>query len=130
MPTTNQDLASRCAAPAGPPDGQTWPWLDQYEGPALRFTLPTGNWRSDDLTVEGGVTLLYRMWTADRQLLYIGITGNPAERWMRHRRTKPWWPDVALIGHARYTHEWKALHAEVRAIRTERPIHNRRSAVA
>lgn len=130
MTTTNRELAGLPAPVASLAAGQPWPWLDSYSGPALGFALPGDRWRAEDFDVIGDATLLYRMWTADRRLLYVGITGNPAERWMKHRQTKSWWPDVALIGHARYTHEWKALAAEVHAIRVERPLHNRRSAVA
>jgi GIY-YIG catalytic domain len=108
----------------------SWPWLDAYTGPPMRFAHPTDRWRPQQFRYLGTTgTLLYRMWDTDRRLLYAGISRNPVERWAKHRLLKPWWPEVDLIGYALYPTEWKALTAEVVAIRTELPRYNIRSAV-
>lgn len=38
---------------------------------------------------------LYRMRDARRRLLYVGITTRGGQRISQHRRSQPWWPDVA-----------------------------------
>lgn len=69
-------------------------------------------------------TALYRLFDADGQLLYVGITNNTHRRFERHRQTKNWWPRVH-----RRTIEWydtldEAAEAERDAIRREVPRFN------
>jgi predicted GIY-YIG superfamily endonuclease len=74
-----------------------------------------------------GRTALYRVYDAAGLLLYIGISSDPGKRvdshrWAKHRT---WRHDIA-----RYTAEWletreAAELAEVAAIRSELPLHNR-----
>ncbi|MGW3971154.1 hypothetical protein ACWEFD_17880 [Streptomyces ardesiacus] len=66
---------------------------------------------------------VYRLWSADGVLLYVGSSYDPEERCARHRAA-PWWPLVA-----RRTDDWRpsrahAYHAESAAIVDERPAHN------
>ena len=76
--------------------------------------------------IETGPTALYRLFDADDRLLYIGITLDPAQRFREHRRTQPWWPDVA-----RRVVEWlpvagrEAEYCERAAIAAEGPMRNR-----
>lgn len=75
-------------------------------------------------TSQDESTALYRFYDAADRLLYVGITGDPADRWARHAAEKPWWPDVA-----RHSVEWLpsrevALAAEAAAIVAEGPLHN------
>jgi predicted GIY-YIG superfamily endonuclease len=72
-------------------------------------------------------TALYRFYDAARGLLYIGITGQPAERWAKHRRLAPWWPAAAYVAVEIFPTEWQALDAERAAIRSESPKFNKRS---
>jgi hypothetical protein len=70
--------------------------------------------------------MVYRMFAADGALLYVGRTVNFSQRRQDHR-LKPWWPAVASI-----TKEWHptaaaAALAELRAIRSELPLHNIRN---
>jgi predicted GIY-YIG superfamily endonuclease len=70
-------------------------------------------------------TALYRLYDAQDTLLYVGISGNPPERWNTHRADHGWWPSVA-----RKTVEWfdtrrDAARAEAIAVRAEAPIHNK-----
>jgi hypothetical protein len=68
---------------------------------------------------------LYRLYNADGVLLYIGETNNPVERYIEHRDTKEWWPEVT-----RHSIEWsqkgrtEVQEAEKAAIRDEWPLHN------
>lgn len=87
-------------------------------------------WRREDLALPLGFTALYRTWDAAGALLYVGITGNPIERWRKHAQKTPWWSCVDLITCELYPKEYLALDAERAAIRAERPAFNIRSAVA
>jgi excinuclease UvrABC nuclease subunit len=73
------------------------------------------------------VTALYRFYGADKQLLYVGITGQPRERWPVHRRKAAWWFRAAFVAVEIHDTEWQALDAERAAIRAENPQFNRRS---
>ena len=73
------------------------------------------------------VTALYRFFDADKRLLYIGITGQPRERWPVHRRKAVWWPRAAFVAVEIHDTEWQALDAERAAIKAENPQFNKRS---
>jgi len=68
--------------------------------------------------------VLYRFYTATGQLLYVGITMNPAQRFKAHKGTKDWWGDVAGITIEHYETREDLAKAEWRAIQVERPMHN------
>lgn len=72
-------------------------------------------------------TALYRLYDADHELLYVGITKNLGQRWVAHRRDKrkkPWWGQVDHREITWYKSRPDALFAEHRAIVNERPLHN------
>lgn len=74
-------------------------------------------------------TALYRFYSADRRLLYVGITGNPQGRFAAHEQAE--WAPMADLRRTRvrwYQTRHAALAAEVRAIRRERPIYNQQGA--
>jgi predicted GIY-YIG superfamily endonuclease len=91
------------------------------------MTIPTDKIARAIPAVEIGEespTALYRLFASNRKLLYVGITGDLKTRLAAHAETKPWWPEVA-----RKTVEWhmtraSAAKAEVKVIRSERPLHN------
>jgi predicted GIY-YIG superfamily endonuclease len=67
---------------------------------------------------------VYRHYDADRQVLYIGCTHNPEQRFRTQSKAE-WWPlvaDTEVIGPMPYA---EALHAETWAIRADRPPHNK-----
>lgn len=73
---------------------------------------------------EAGRAALYRLFDAEGQLLYVGITTDPEHRWKRHAMFVQWWGLVA-----RRTVEWlpswpDAMAAEKRAIQSEGPRFN------
>lgn len=74
---------------------------------------------------SAGHQLLYRFRDASAELLYVGVTWNPKERWKRHRKTKDWWFDVALADVECHASEALAHAAEYLAITTEFPRFNR-----
>lgn len=75
----------------------------------------------------GPATAIYRFYDAEQQLLYVGITGQPRERWAKHRRNAGWWASAAFVAVEICPSEWEALAAERAAIQTESPRFNKRS---
>lgn len=69
-------------------------------------------------------TALYRLYDAAGQLLYIGITNNPANRWRRHAQASLWWPKVASKDVEWHPDRQCALDAERRLIEAHHPPHN------
>lgn len=69
-------------------------------------------------------TSLYRFFDVYGQLLYVGITERGAMRWSEHRKSKPWWTQVALIQVQHFTTRGSAASAELQAIRDEGPMYN------
>lgn len=69
-------------------------------------------------------TTLYRARSATGELLYVGITRDPGNRFSKHRARAPWWQNAATIElqHFRTRHE--ALVAELEAIQAEAPAWN------
>lgn len=67
---------------------------------------------------------LYRFFDAEGELLYVGITMNPAARWPKHRGGKPWWAEVTDITLETFQARAEALAAERQAIKTEHPRYN------
>lgn len=67
---------------------------------------------------------LYRMYDADDDLLYIGISGRGLRRFSEHRSNKAWWINVATIRVEHYDSAEMAGGAEAEAIWNEKPLHN------
>lgn len=71
------------------------------------------------------VQQLYRLWGADDELLYIGISYSAVARMSGHRADKPWWTEVVKITveTVRCTREG-ILAIERDAILSEQPKYN------
>lgn len=67
---------------------------------------------------------LYRLWSADDTLLYIGVTDRGRAREKEHARTKPWWPQVHYITVEPIATRAELMHLERVAIRKEHPLFN------
>jgi hypothetical protein len=67
---------------------------------------------------------LYRIYGADRDLLYVGISKSFPGRMKQHAAAKPWWRDVSDIHLEHFENEATASEAEIAAIRAERPRYN------
>lgn len=70
---------------------------------------------------------VYRYYDVDGELIYIGVTGDPYQRWLQHKRLRPWGHEIALVSLERYAYEDLALEHERIAIRSEGPKYNIRS---
>lgn len=68
--------------------------------------------------------VLYRFFSATGQLLYVGITMNPPQRFKNHRDSKDWWGEVSGITVENYTSRDELAQAERRAIQVEHPMYN------
>jgi GIY-YIG catalytic domain len=81
------------------------------------------------MVVRQGRTALYRLYDAEGELLYVGISQNPDVRWGQHSQNKPWWPAVEERKIEWHETRAAAAVAEKAAIRTERPYWNLNHAV-
>lgn len=68
--------------------------------------------------------VVYRAYTADGELLYVGLSMNPVARTHAHAHDKPWWCEVATIALEHFTSRAEASQAEGQAIATECPRYN------
>jgi predicted GIY-YIG superfamily endonuclease len=68
--------------------------------------------------------VLYRFFSHDDSLLYVGMTTNPGNRFSAHSVTKPWWSSVSRIEIEHYQTINELKEAEREAIRREAPRHN------
>lgn len=84
---------------------------------------------SDLHPCTGGHSLLYRFRDEEDRLLYVGITALPKTRWKHHRKTKPWWTDVASVQIECHVSDHEVHIAEYAAIGSEAPMHNKHGAV-
>lgn len=69
-------------------------------------------------------TAIYRLYDADNRLLYVGISRDVEKRWATHKKTKPWWKEVARKDVVWLKSRTAAFHAEHLAIVEEHPLHN------
>lgn len=67
--------------------------------------------------------VLYRMFNATDDLLYVGLTNNPKGRIGNHA-VKDWWISVAYIRLEHFATRDELKAAETKAIREERPLFN------
>ncbi|MET8080030.1 GIY-YIG nuclease family protein [Streptomyces sp. NPDC005303] len=77
------------------------------------------------MTINRRPTALYRAFDSTGQLLYVGISIHPEQRFKEHAWQKSWWRSEV----ARTTVEWHdtrilAAQAEARAVRDEAPERN------
>lgn len=68
---------------------------------------------------------IYRLYSADDRLLYVGATINLQQRLRDHGQDKGWWPEVARTEVSEPYESWGLAHAaEIEAIRAEQPVYN------
>lgn len=87
-------------------------------GPPAAFDSPMST-TSGDLPHA-----LYRFYSDDEVLLYVGLTMDPSKRWKAHGKEKPWWFDVKNITIERFKSRGDVEIAEIAAIKAERPLYN------
>ena len=67
---------------------------------------------------------VYRMFDAEGQLLYVGVTSTFGRRMHVHSERKEWWPLVVTLTVEQFGSREEADAAERLAIATEDPVHN------
>lgn len=112
-------------------EDQLAPWVERHgviqEGDSVRFLACA---LAEAMLVlprdekPWGLTSLYRMFDADGELLYIGRTARPGNRWEYHRNTAFWWLRVTTITVEHFLTRDEASVAELDAIAKERPTFN------
>lgn len=70
------------------------------------------------------VHVLYRMFDANQELLYVGLTKDPSARFKQHSQSKDWFLEVAAITVEHFATREELTAAEILAIRSECPRHN------
>lgn len=68
--------------------------------------------------------ILYRFFSVDGSLLYIGITNSLWTRCRNHEQTQPWWKEVTLATMEHYESRIELSTAEAEAIKKESPRYN------
>jgi len=71
-----------------------------------------------------GLTCLYRLYSSDGTLLYVGVANDPIRRMKEHRANRDWFGEVAGIRFETHATRREAEDAEAEAIRAEHPRHN------
>ncbi|WP_435112379.1 GIY-YIG nuclease family protein [Nocardiopsis synnemataformans] len=69
-------------------------------------------------------TAVYRLYSQDDELLYVGLSCNPEGRWKQHESDRPWWSGVARKEVSWYPTRGDAEAAERAAIQQEKPAYN------
>ncbi|MWA08798.1 GIY-YIG nuclease family protein [Streptomyces sp. BA2] len=69
-------------------------------------------------------TSVYRLRNEQGDLLYVGISATPPQRWAKHATEKEWWPEVVDLSLEWFATRTEALAMEAFAIRTEKPRYN------
>jgi DNA-binding XRE family transcriptional regulator/predicted GIY-YIG superfamily endonuclease len=67
---------------------------------------------------------VYRLYDAERNLLYVGCTKDLAVRLKIHARNSEWWPEVAETESNTYPSAESAAKAETAQIKALKPRHN------
>jgi hypothetical protein len=74
---------------------------------------------------EDGATALYQLRSADKEMLYVGISHRPTGRWREHAKQKPWWGDVAYRSLIWFDTRAEATIAEQATIEALGPRYNK-----
>lgn len=69
-------------------------------------------------------TCVYRIFGADDELLYVGISTNPDMRMYKHKQHQPWWSEVEGTTYQWFPDRASAQAAERSAIHHESPVYN------
>lgn len=69
-------------------------------------------------------TALYRLFNENGELLYVGISWMPEDRFKAHAKERRWWQEVARRELTWFEEREEAKAAEKTAIRVEKPRYN------
>jgi excinuclease UvrABC nuclease subunit len=76
------------------------------------------------MTVQTKGYTVYRLYDAERNLLYVGCTANVKRRFQHHSTQRAWWPDVAEVETETFASVSEAAEAERAYIVALDPRHN------
>jgi len=68
---------------------------------------------------------LYRVYSADNELLYVGISARVIGRIAEHKESKDWFRETARVDVAWFATKEEAAGAEAYAIKIEHPLYNK-----
>lgn len=74
---------------------------------------------------SSGDGMIYRCYSADGHLLYIGSCRSWPSRRALHEKQTAWWPQVDRVEQEHYLNLGAAKQAEIAAIGAEAPLHNK-----
>jgi predicted GIY-YIG superfamily endonuclease len=69
-------------------------------------------------------TTVYVATAADESVLYVGMTGNLAERMHAHRAASSWWPMMAALSIETHPNRAAAARRETELVEQLKPPHN------
>ncbi len=69
--------------------------------------------------------MLYRLWSKDHQLLYVGVSTRLRRRVTQHMANQPWADAIYEVTWDEHPDEMSMLAAEAEAIRVEHPAFNK-----
>jgi excinuclease UvrABC nuclease subunit len=67
---------------------------------------------------------VYRFYSEEDRLLYVGSTKHPRGRLRDHLLDKEWAQDICHVTFEHYTEPLEMAQAEIEAIKKEKPLHN------
>ena len=70
---------------------------------------------------------VYRYFDEAENLLYVGVTGDPYQRWTQHRRNQPWADEIDTVSLEQFAFADLAYAREREVIRAESPAYNVKS---
>lgn len=73
---------------------------------------------------ESVITQLYRFFSQNGTLLYVGISLSALSRYRNHKTSANWWLEISSIQVVNYPSKELAVAAEKEAIISERPLYN------
>lgn len=76
-------------------------------------------------TAGPGREFIYLLFDSDYQLLYVGITWKPFDRWRSHKKRHSWWQEVARAEVWICEDERSARSWETWCIKHFDPLHNK-----
>jgi predicted GIY-YIG superfamily endonuclease len=74
--------------------------------------------------VLDGPTSLYKYYSKEKRLLYVGISLSALQRLAQHRRTSAWFDQVHMVIIQKYKTRKAALAAEKKLIQAKNPAYN------
>jgi excinuclease UvrABC nuclease subunit len=71
------------------------------------------------------MNVVYRVFSKENELLYIGVTKDLKHRISNHKSSKNWWHEVSRIDEECFDDRISAMKAELNAIKNECPKYNK-----